>query len=92
MELEARIATLRMADMLMRKHPAPVRYEDCKTPVQVIASELNRIWPLEMVSANFERLGCEKQLVRLDGAVTPAQDMCPRQATNAREEGPLDWG
>jgi alpha-beta hydrolase superfamily lysophospholipase len=61
-------ATLRMADMLMRKHPAPVRYEDCKTPVQLIASELNRIWPLEMVSANFERLGCEKQLVRLDGA------------------------
>jgi hypothetical protein len=48
--------------------PAPVPYAACRTPVQVIASEANRIWCYDAVVANFERLAGVKQLVTLAGA------------------------
>jgi hypothetical protein len=48
--------------------PAPVHFEDCRTPVQVIASEANQIWPYEMVVRNFTRLGGPKELITLPNA------------------------
>jgi alpha-beta hydrolase superfamily lysophospholipase len=81
-------ATLQMAHMLMRRHPAPVPFEACKTPVQVIASELNRIWPFEMVSANFDRLSCDKQLIRLDGV---GQWEYSRDFHDAYAKHVMDW-
>jgi pSer/pThr/pTyr-binding forkhead associated (FHA) protein len=45
-----------------------VRFEDCFTPVQVIASERNEIWPYEMVERNFKRLGGGKEMVTLRNA------------------------
>lgn len=58
---------LRMSYSLIRRQPAPVPFELCRTPVQVIASESNRIWPYDMVVRNFGRLGSQKELVTLPG-------------------------
>lgn len=53
---------------LIQQQKAPVAFEDCRTPVQIIASEKNEIWPYEMVTKNFTRLGGPKELVTLPGA------------------------
>ncbi len=58
---------LRFARSLIKEQPAPVPFEKCTTPVQMIASDQNRIWPYEMVVENFERLGGPKEFVRLYG-------------------------
>ncbi len=55
----------RFAYSLIQPQKAPVRFEDCRTPVQVIVSEKNRIWPYEMVIGNYKRLGGPKDLVSL---------------------------
>jgi alpha-beta hydrolase superfamily lysophospholipase len=60
--------TLRMASMLGAQIPAPVPYEACHTPVQLIASESNRIWRYDVVVSNYQRLAGPKQLVTLPGA------------------------
>src|SRR5689334_6586286 len=60
--------TLRMASMLGARLPAPVPYEACHTPVQLIASEFNRIWRYDVVVNNYHRLAGPKQLVTLHGA------------------------
>ncbi len=59
---------LRMAYSLIRRQPAPVPYEKCHTPVQLIASDANEIWPYEMVARNFGKLGGPKEMVTLQGA------------------------
>jgi len=59
---------LRMAYSLIKRQRAPVPFEQCRTPVQVIASEANEIWPYEMVAENFSKLGGPKELVTLPGA------------------------
>ncbi len=58
----------RMAHSLIKRQWAPVSYEDCRTPVQIIASDENEIWPYEMVTKNFARLGGPKELITLQGA------------------------
>ena len=60
--------TLRMASMLGARLPAPVPYEACHTPVQLIASESNRIWRYDVVVSNYQRLAGPKQLVTLPAA------------------------
>jgi hypothetical protein len=56
---------LRMAaSMLASRHPR-VAFEDCRTPVQVIASEKNKLFPHSMVVRSYERLGGSKELVTL---------------------------
>lgn len=52
---------------LMKRARAPVPFEQCRTPVQIIASERNRIWPLKMLRRNHRRLGGPKDLVVLTG-------------------------
>jgi len=47
-----------------RKHP--VSFEDCRTPVQLITSELNTIWPPRINARAHARLGGEKDLVVLE--------------------------
>ena len=54
--------------MLGRRLPPPVPFEACRTPVQVIASEYNRIWRHNVVAHNYRRLAGPKELVTLRGA------------------------
>ena len=65
--LALRRMQLTMAHSILRRHPAPVRFEDCRTPVQVIASTRNRVCPYELVAANYARLGGPKDLVVQEG-------------------------
>ena len=60
--------TLRLVSMLGRRLPPPVPFEACQTPVQVIASECNRIWRHAVVVRNYQRLAATKELVTLRGA------------------------
>ena len=60
--------TLRMVSMLGKRLPAPVQYEACHTPLQLIASENNRIWRYDNIVKNFGRLAGPKELVTLRGA------------------------
>src|SRR5204863_5705877 len=52
---------------MMHKMDPPVAFEQCRTPVQVIASENSRLWPYAMNVRYFERLGGPKELVTLKG-------------------------
>src|SRR5262249_6256120 len=58
---------LRMAASMVARHVPPVRFEDCRTPVQVVASEKNKLFPYSMVKRSFDRLGGPKELVTLTG-------------------------
>jgi len=58
---------LRMASSMVATHPPRVPFEACRTPVQVIASEKNRLFPYDMVKRSYERLGGPKELVTLAG-------------------------
>lgn len=58
---------LRMMNSILARKPAPVPFEDCRVPVQVIASGSNRVCPYELVTRNFERLGGPKELITLPG-------------------------
>lgn len=57
----------RLAYSMLRKLRPTVPFEDCRTPVQLIASELSQIWPYRMNRRYFDRLGGPKDLVVLDG-------------------------
>jgi len=57
----------RLIGSMMAELPPPVTFEDCRTPVQVIASEKSRLWPYEMNVRYFERLGGPKELITLNG-------------------------
>ena len=56
-----------LARDLFRRRPPPVSFENCRTPVQLITSELNTIWPTHINDRALARLGCEKELVTLAG-------------------------
>jgi hypothetical protein len=53
-------------DLFKRRRP-PVPFEECRTPVQLITSELNKIWPPHINEGTLARLGGEKELVTLHG-------------------------
>jgi pimeloyl-ACP methyl ester carboxylesterase len=56
-----------LARDLFRPRRPPVPFEECRTPVQIISSELNKIWPAGINDKTYARLGCEKEHVRLEG-------------------------
>jgi alpha-beta hydrolase superfamily lysophospholipase len=56
-----------LAGSMMGKLAPPVLFEDCRTPVQVIASEKSRLWPYSMNVRYYERLGGPKELITLEG-------------------------
>ena len=58
-------ATLRFMYLFAQRRRAPVPFEECRTPVQVLASDENSIWTYDMVVRNYERLGGPKQLITL---------------------------
>jgi alpha-beta hydrolase superfamily lysophospholipase len=55
----------RMGHSLLRPRGPKVPFEQCRTPVQVIASKLNAIWPYETTVSYYERLGGPKELITL---------------------------
>jgi len=56
-----------LARDLFKKRVPPVSFEDCRTPIQLITSELNKIWPPHINERTYARLGCEKELILLEG-------------------------
>jgi pimeloyl-ACP methyl ester carboxylesterase len=60
--------SVRMASMLGLQMVPLVPFEACRTPLQVIASESNRIWRHSMVFGNYQRVSGPKQFVTLPGA------------------------
>jgi pimeloyl-ACP methyl ester carboxylesterase len=65
--LALRQVQLRMVSSILQKRPPPVPFEQCRTPVQVIASDRNKVCPYSLVTRNYERLGGSKELVTLPG-------------------------
>jgi pimeloyl-ACP methyl ester carboxylesterase len=65
--LRVRRFEFRLAGSMLKNMPPPVPFEQCRTPVQVIASEQSGLWPYEMNVRYFERLGGPKELVTLTG-------------------------
>jgi pimeloyl-ACP methyl ester carboxylesterase len=58
---------IRMVSSILEKLPPPTPFEQCRTPVQVIASNRNLVCPYELVTRNYGRLGGPKELITLDG-------------------------
>jgi hypothetical protein len=54
------------ASFIARRKP-PVPFESCKTPIQIVASELNRHWPIDLMEAECNRLAGPTEFVRLEG-------------------------
>ena len=60
------VVKYRMAHTMLRRRVPRVQFEDCRTPVQVIASRLNAIWPYATTVQYYNRLGGPKELVTLE--------------------------
>ena len=58
---------IRMVSSILEKLPPPTPFEQCRTPVQVIASNRNLVCPYDLVTSNYQRLGGPKELITLDG-------------------------
>ena len=58
-------STFRFMHSFAKRYRPPVPFEECRTPVQVLASDKNLIWPYDVVVGNYERLGGPKELVTL---------------------------
>ena len=52
---------------MTRPKAPPVRFEDCRTPVQILTSSASDLFPPAMNERAFARLGCEKEHVVLEG-------------------------
>lgn len=63
--LGLRRVMLRMAFSMLRPMAPDVPFEQCNTPVQVIASRKNAIWPYNTTVGYYNKLGGPKQLVSL---------------------------
>jgi pimeloyl-ACP methyl ester carboxylesterase len=63
--LRIRSFELGLAYSMMKPMKPAVPFEQCRTPVQLIASELSQIWPYAMCLKYFKRLGGPKELVTL---------------------------
>ena len=73
---------------LLRSRSPRVPFEECATPVQVIASGESRIWPAELCRDTFQRLGGPKEYVELPNA--PHWDMS-RAFHDAYCQRVIDW-
>lgn len=60
--------TIGLVASMAKPRKPPVRFEDCRTPCQVIGSEKGRLWPVTHNRKAFERLGGPKEWVLLEGA------------------------
>jgi pimeloyl-ACP methyl ester carboxylesterase len=60
------VVKYRMAHTMLRRRVPRVQFEDCRTPVQVIASKQNAIWPYETTVYYYNRLGGPKELITLE--------------------------
>jgi len=58
---------IHLARDLFRRRRPPVSFEDCRTPVQLITCDQNTLWPPHINEETHARLGCEKELVVLEG-------------------------
>ena len=58
---------VRLARGLFKRRKPPVSFEACRTPVQLITSENNNIWPRQINERAYARLGGPKELVVLEG-------------------------
>ncbi len=56
-----------LAYSMMRPQAPRVPFEQCRTPVQLIASELNKLWPYRMNLRSYQQLGGPKELITLEG-------------------------
>lgn len=56
-----------LARGLFKRRKPPVPFEACRTPVQLITSENNNIWPPHINERAHARLGGPKELVVLEG-------------------------
>jgi pimeloyl-ACP methyl ester carboxylesterase len=65
--LRNEVYEIRLAHSMVKKNPPPVSFEQCRTPVQIIASERSKIWPYRMNKRSYERLGGPKELITLEG-------------------------
>jgi pimeloyl-ACP methyl ester carboxylesterase len=65
--LSLRKIELRMMNSILQKRPAPVSFEACRLPVQVIATDENKVCPYELVTRNYARLGGPKELIDMHG-------------------------
>jgi alpha-beta hydrolase superfamily lysophospholipase len=63
--LRVRAYKLPLARSLAQRRRPPVRFEDCRTPIQMIVSEKSQMWPTEMHRRSYARLGGPKQWVSL---------------------------
>ncbi|HET7450833.1 MAG TPA: alpha/beta hydrolase [Gaiellaceae bacterium] len=76
-----------LARDLFRPRKPPVSFEDCRTPVQLITSLRNNIWPPGTNDKTYARLGCEKEHVEMD-----ADQWSVSEAFNAEYAGlVLKW-
>ena len=64
--LRVRQFHFQLVGSMMHKMAPPVAFEQCRTAVQVIASEKSSLWPYAMNVRYFNRLGGPKQLVTLE--------------------------
>lgn len=55
----------RLAYSMLKNMKPDVPFEQCTTPIQLVASERSQIWPYEMNLKYFQRLSCEKELITL---------------------------
>src|SRR5258708_24449806 len=58
---------LNMAASMMASRRPRVRFEDCRTPTQVIASECNKLFPYRMGKRSYERPGGPEERLTLVG-------------------------
>ena len=56
-----------LARQLFARRKPPVTFEECTTPVQLLTSENNNIWPPHINERAFARLAGPKELVVLEG-------------------------
>ncbi len=57
----------RLALSMIKKMPPPVTFEESRTPIRLISSDQDRLWPHAMNLRCYRRLGGEKDLVILQG-------------------------
>lgn len=65
--LALRSIDLRMMSSILAARPAEVPFEECRLPVQLIATDQNKVCPFELVMRNFERLSGPKDLIIMHG-------------------------
>lgn len=56
-----------LAYSMLKNHKPRAPFEACRTPIMLIVSELNELWPMSMNVRSYNRLGGEKEMIVLEG-------------------------